>query len=182
LSNFLQSLARRVLPVRPLKGAPKKPSLPYPALSAQCVFFSSLGRRETSSWFPFFQAIIPSFSKNPWKRFIIDKIYIYTFLLIYFQKILEAEIMLATKALTLHIPLELHRELKILAASSGKTMKELLIEAINILTAKTTTKRKQIKKPENLTDLNDLMKRKANVKHRNYSDKQIEEFIKNDSL
>jgi len=90
--------------------------------------------------------------------------------------------MLATKALTLHIPLELHRELKILAASSGKTMKELLIEAINILTAKTTTKRKQIKKPENLTDLNDLMKRKANVKHRNYSDKQIEEFIKNDSL
>ncbi len=90
---------------------------------------------------------------------------------------------MTTKALTLQIPMELHRELKHLAVSTGTTMKDLIIEAINKLTKNTAKpKKKQIQKPENLTDLKNLMKLKPKVKHRIYSDKQIEEFIKDDSL
>lgn len=49
---------------------------------------------------------------------------------------------MTTKALTLQIPMELHKELKLLAVSTGTTMKDLIIEVIKKLIKKNTSKEK----------------------------------------
>lgn len=81
------------------------------------------------------------------------------------------------KTLTLRLPNDLHRELKILSASSGVTMSELLLKAVRIITRMKTTDEmtfsEAFDKPVPEEDQKEL---------RNYSKKEIEDFIEADKI
>ena len=81
------------------------------------------------------------------------------------------------KTLTLRMPDELHKELKILSVSLGVTMSDLLMKAVHIITkqkgVEETTFLEAFEKPLSAEDEKDL---------RRYSKKQLEEFIEADRL
>ena len=81
------------------------------------------------------------------------------------------------KTLTLRMPDELHKELKILSVSLGVTMSDLLMKAVHIITKQKgieeTTFLEAFEKPLSDEDEKDL---------RRYSKKQLDEFAEADQI
>lgn len=81
------------------------------------------------------------------------------------------------KTLTLRLPDETHKELKILAASTGVTMSDLLMKALQIITrqkgVEETTFAEAFEKEISPPEENEA---------RHYTKKQLEEFIEVDRI
>jgi len=81
------------------------------------------------------------------------------------------------KTLTLRMPDELHKELKILSVSLGVTMSDLLMKAVNII-----TKQKGIEETTFLEAFEMPLSAEDEKETRRYTKKQLEEFIDSDRI
>lgn len=81
------------------------------------------------------------------------------------------------KTLTLRLTDETHKELKILSASTGVTMSDLLLKAVNIITrqkgVEETTFAKAFEKTLSIAEEKET---------RRYTKKQLEEFVEADRI
>ena len=81
------------------------------------------------------------------------------------------------KTLTLRLPDEIHKELKILAASTGVTMSDLLMKALQIITRQKgieeTTFAEAFEREVSLPETKDA---------RRYTKNQLKEFIDSDQI
>lgn len=81
------------------------------------------------------------------------------------------------KTLTLRLPDEVHKELKILSASTGITMSDLLMKALLII-----TRQKGIEETTFAEAFEQAISSDENKDARRYTKKQLEEFIEADRI
>ena len=81
------------------------------------------------------------------------------------------------KTLTLRLPDETHKELKILAASTGVTMSDLLMKALQII-----TRQKGIEETTFAEAFEKEISRSEAKEARRYTKKQLDEFMETDRI
>ncbi|MBF0410112.1 MAG: hypothetical protein HQM10_22400 [Candidatus Riflebacteria bacterium] len=81
------------------------------------------------------------------------------------------------KTLTLRLTDEIHKELKILSASKGSTMSDILMKAIRII-----TKQKGIEETTFGEAFESSLSAEDEKEIRRYTKKQLEEFAKDDCI
>ncbi len=81
------------------------------------------------------------------------------------------------KTLTLRLPEETHKELKILSASTGVTMSDLLIKAVNII-----TRQKGVEETTFALAFEKSLSAAEEKETRRYNKKQLEEFVAADRI
>jgi len=79
------------------------------------------------------------------------------------------------KTLTLRMPDDLHQRLKVLSASKGTTMSELLMKAVHII-----TKQKGVEETTFLKAFDGLADLKKGEKCRSYTKADLEKFLDED--
>jgi predicted HicB family RNase H-like nuclease len=81
------------------------------------------------------------------------------------------------KTLTLRLSEETHRELKILSATTGISMSELLMKAIQII-----TRQKGVRETSFAEAYQQLLTAESSEKLRRYTKKQLDEFTHEDQI
>ena len=81
------------------------------------------------------------------------------------------------KTLTLRMPDDLHQRLKVLSASSGTTMSELLMKAVHVI-----TKQKGVEETTFLEAFESLPDLKKGQKYRSYTPEELENFLDDDRI
>lgn len=83
----------------------------------------------------------------------------------------------AMKTLTLRMPDDLHQRLKVLSASTGITMSELLMKAVHVI-----TKQKGVEETTFRAAFEKLPASQKGRKYRSYTQKELEEFLNDDRI
>lgn len=81
------------------------------------------------------------------------------------------------KTLTLRLTDETHKELKILSATTGITLSDLLIKAVNII-----TRQKGVEETTFARAFENSLSAKEEKETRRYTKKQLEEFVETDRI